>query len=105
MHISSLTKPTSPSLRVGALAATVRAPAGGYHLWIRLPDGTDEAALVAASLRAGVAVSPGRPYFAAEAPAPYLRLSFADNTGTDEISEGVNRIAAACAETGVVAGT
>ncbi|AWS43837.1 PLP-dependent aminotransferase family protein [Streptosporangium sp. 'caverna'] len=172
VHISSLTKPTSPSLRVGALiargpvmerlraiqivdsffvprpfqeatldlvsapawprhlrtissglrerrdamlaalqadlpglAATVRAPAGGYHLWIRLPDGTDEAALVAASLRAGVAVSPGRPYFAAEAPAPYLRLSFADNTGTDEISEGVDRIAAACAETGVVTGT
>jgi DNA-binding transcriptional MocR family regulator len=83
------------------LAATVRAPEGGYHVWIRLPDGTDESALVAASLRGGVAVSPGRPYFAAEAPAPYIRLSFADSTGTDEIAEGVQRIAAACAEIGV----
>ena len=98
--------PCSPRCRPVCPVSPPRSatPAGGYHLWIRLPDGTDEAALVAASLRAGVAVSPGRPYFAAEAPAPYLRLSFADNTGTDEISEGINRIAAACAETGVVTG-
>ncbi|SNT64530.1 DNA-binding transcriptional regulator, MocR family, contains an aminotransferase domain [Asanoa hainanensis] len=76
-----------------ALAATVRPPAGGYHLWIRLPDGTDEAALVAACLRAGVAVSPGRPYFAAEAAAPHLRISFANTAGTDEIVQGVRRLA------------
>ncbi|WP_197367271.1 PLP-dependent aminotransferase family protein, partial [Streptomyces clavuligerus] len=121
VHVSSLTKATSPSLRVGMLAArgpvlerlraihvvdnffvprplqeaalelvgapawtrhlravaaelrvrrdTMAAalrlrlpgfalphiPAGGYHLWLRLPDGTDEAPLVAAALRAGVA--------------------------------------------------
>ncbi|OSC53729.1 GntR family transcriptional regulator, partial [Streptomyces sp. 4F] len=30
-------------------------PSGGYHLWPRLPEGTDEAALTAAALRAGVA--------------------------------------------------
>lgn len=41
-------------------------PAGGYHLWLRLPEGSDEAALVAGALRAGVAVAPGRPYFSAE---------------------------------------
>ncbi|MFJ5266098.1 PLP-dependent aminotransferase family protein [Streptomyces sp. NPDC088387] len=160
VHISSLTKPASPNLRVGALvargpvmerlraiqvvdsffvprplqeaalelvgtpvwprhlrtiasaleerreamlaalrrylpdvAATVRAPAGGYHLWLRLPDGADETALTAALLRADVAVSPGRPYFAAEAPAPHIRLSFADIAGTDEITEGIHRIA------------
>ncbi len=77
-----------------ALAATVRAPAGGYHLWVRLPEGTDESALTAACLRAGVAVSPGRPYFAAEAPAAYIRISFANTAGTDEIARGVGRIAA-----------
>ncbi|MEU6344578.1 PLP-dependent aminotransferase family protein [Streptomyces sp. NPDC046977] len=86
-----------------ALAAAVRPPTGGYQFWLRLPDGTDETALAAASLRAGTAVAPGRPYFAAEAPGPYVRLSFADTTGTDEIADGVRRFAAACAEAGVTA--
>jgi DNA-binding transcriptional MocR family regulator len=171
VHVSSLTKPTSPSLRVGAIIArgpvmerlraiqvvdsffvprplqeatlelvgapawprhlrTVaaglaerrdamlaalhrelpalapsRAPAGGYQLWLRLPDGADEAALAGAALRSGVAVAAGRPYFAAEAPAPYVRVSFADTAGTSEITEGVHRLAAACAETGITAVT
>ncbi|MDX3640858.1 PLP-dependent aminotransferase family protein [Streptomyces sp. MB09-02B] len=158
VHVSSLTKATSPSFRVGALAARgpvlerLRAiqvvdtffvprplqeaalelvgspawprhlrsvsrelkrrrdaltsglrsrlpqlalphlPSGGYHLWLRLPDGTDEAALVAAALRTGVAVTPGRPYFSAEPPAGHLRLSFAGVAGAGEISEGVRRL-------------
>ncbi|MFC9425004.1 PLP-dependent aminotransferase family protein [Streptomyces sp. NPDC056987] len=164
VHVCSLTKVTSPSLRVGALAArgpvlerlraihvvdtffvprplqeatlelvgsvawhrqlrsvaaelktrrdTLTAalrttlpepglahiPAGGYHLWLRLPDGTDEAAVVAAALRAGVAVAPGRPYFGAEPPAPHLRLSFAAPAGPAEITEGVRRLRTACDE-------
>ncbi|ANW21036.1 PLP-dependent aminotransferase family protein [Streptomyces clavuligerus] len=158
VHVSSLTKATSPSLRVGMLAArgpvlerlraihvvdnffvprplqeaalelvgapawtrhlravaaelrvrrdTMAAalrlrlpgfalphiPAGGYHLWLRLPDGTDEAPLVAAALRAGVAPAPGRPYFCAEPPAGHLRLSFAGVTDLAEITEGVRRL-------------
>ncbi|MCD0485814.1 PLP-dependent aminotransferase family protein [Streptacidiphilus sp. ASG 303] len=75
-------------------------PHGGYHLWLRLPDGTDEAGLTSAALRAGVAVSPGRPYFAAEAPGPHLRLSFAETAGVEEVDEGVRRLAAAFAEEG-----
>ncbi|WP_328539741.1 aminotransferase-like domain-containing protein [Streptomyces sp. NBC_00344] len=71
-------------------------PTGGYHLWLRLPDGTDERAVVAAALRAGVAVAPGRPYFSAEPPAPHLRLSFAGVAGTEEIGEGVRRLREAC---------
>ncbi|CAM5496239.1 PLP-dependent aminotransferase family protein [Streptomyces hirsutus] len=77
-------------------------PAGGYHLWLRLPDGTGgtsrafgpggESALTAAALRAGVAVTPGRPYFSAEPPAAHLRLSFAAVAGTGEITEGVRRL-------------
>ncbi len=58
--------------------------------WLRLPDGTDESALVFAALREGVAVAPGRPYFSAEPPAGHLRLSFAA-VGTGEITEGVRR--------------
>jgi DNA-binding transcriptional MocR family regulator len=71
-------------------------PFGGYHLWLRLPDGADESALVAGALRAGVAVTPGRPYFSAEPPAAHLRLSFAAVAGTEEITEGVRRLRAAC---------
>lgn len=73
-------------------------PSGGYHLWLRLPDGTDESALVSAALRAGVAVTPGRPYFSAEPPAAHLRLSFAAVAGTEEITEGVRRLRGACDE-------
>ncbi|MEU3919078.1 PLP-dependent aminotransferase family protein [Streptomyces sp. NPDC029004] len=164
VHVSSLTKATSPSLRVGMLAARgpvlerLRAihvvdtffvprplqeaalelvgspawnrhlrsvaaelkarrdamsaalslglpelalphiPSGGYHLWLRLPDGTDEAALLSAALRAGVAVATGRPYFCAEPPAGHVRLSFAGVAGPAEIAEGVRRLRAACDE-------
>ncbi|MDF3299788.1 PLP-dependent aminotransferase family protein [Streptomyces tropicalis] len=73
-------------------------PSGGYHLWLRLPDGTDESALGAAALRAGVAVTPGRPYFSAEPPAAHLRLGFAAVGGTAEIAEGVRRLRAAYEE-------
>ncbi|PBC65158.1 GntR family transcriptional regulator [Streptomyces sp. Tue6028] len=73
-------------------------PSGGYHLWLRLPDGMDEATLVAAALRSGVAVTPGRPYFSAEPPAAHLRLSFAAVANAEEIAEGVRRLRAACDE-------
>ncbi|GHF39856.1 transcriptional regulator [Streptomyces mashuensis] len=158
VHVCSLTKFTSPSLRVGALAArgpaldrlraihvvdnffvprplqeaalelvgspawsrhrrTVAAelrarreallsalrrelpqltveyvPPGGFHVWVRLPDGTDDTALAAAAFREGVAVAPGRPYYAAEPEAPHLRLSFASVAGTAELAEGVARL-------------
>lgn len=80
-------------------------PSGGYHLWLRLPDGTGgtsqafgsggEAALTAAALRAGVAITPGRPYFSAEPSAGHVRLSFAAVAGAGEIAEGVRRLRAA----------
>ncbi|MER5543646.1 PLP-dependent aminotransferase family protein [Streptomyces sp. NPDC002589] len=73
-------------------------PSGGYHLWLRLPDGSEESALTAAALRAGVALAPGRPYFSAEPPAAHLRLSFAAVAGTGEITEGVRRLRTACDE-------
>ncbi len=51
-------------------------PPGGLNLWVRLPDDTDVEALVVECGRAGVAVAAGTEWFPAEAPAPYLRLSF-----------------------------
>ncbi|WP_371672660.1 PLP-dependent aminotransferase family protein [Streptomyces sp. NBC_00289] len=73
-------------------------PSGGYHLWLRLPEGTDEPGFTAAALRAGVAITPGRPYFSAEPPAGHVRLSFAAVAGTGEITEGVRRLRTACDE-------
>ncbi|MFE7289342.1 PLP-dependent aminotransferase family protein [Streptomyces noursei] len=78
-----------------------RTPLGGYHLWLRLPAGTDEAALTGAALRAGVAVAAGRPYFPAEPPAAHLRLSFASAAGAGELAEGARRLRVACDELGV----
>ena len=51
-------------------------PAGGVHLWLRLPErwsDTDVAELAAAR---GLAISPGRASFPSEPPGPYLRLSY-----------------------------
>ncbi|MFJ3233119.1 PLP-dependent aminotransferase family protein [Streptomyces sp. NPDC086787] len=73
-------------------------PSGGYQLWLRLPEGVTETALTAAALRAGVAITPGRPYFSAEPPAAHIRLSFAAVAGTGEIAEGVRRLRAAYEE-------
>ncbi|GAA1233407.1 PLP-dependent aminotransferase family protein [Kitasatospora nipponensis] len=70
-------------------------PYGGYHLWLRLLEGTDEQALTAAALRAGVAVTAGRPYFAAEAPAPHLRLSYVCTPGALQVADGIDRLARA----------
>lgn len=163
VHVRSLTKATSPSLRVGALAARgpvldrlraiqvvdsffvprpfqeaalelvgapawprhLRAvaaelrhrrdvlagalrrelpgltlphlPSGGYQLWVRLPDGADETAFVAGALRAGVAVTPGRPYFCAEPPGPYVRMSFAGVASAGELAAAVGRLRGAAA--------
>ncbi|MDG4865543.1 PLP-dependent aminotransferase family protein, partial [Streptomyces sp. T-3] len=73
-------------------------PSGGYHLWLRLPDVADERALVSAALRAGVALTPGRPYFAAEPTAGHIRVSFAGLAGEAEVGEGVRRLRKACDE-------
>lgn len=54
-----------------------RLPAGGLHLWLRLPDGTDDGEVAALAARRGLRVSAGTPYFAGEPPAPHLRLSYA----------------------------
>jgi DNA-binding transcriptional MocR family regulator len=67
-------------------------PHGGLHVWVRLPEGADDVALTARAAAAGVIVSPGRPWFAAEPPAPYLRLTFAGAAPAD-LAEGVRRLA------------
>ncbi|WP_173080828.1 aminotransferase-like domain-containing protein [Phytohabitans rumicis] len=67
-------------------------PRGGLHLWTRLPDGTDDVALAAAAAADGVVVFPGRPWYAAEPPAPHLRLTYAA-APPDLMDEAVRRLA------------
>ncbi|MFB6396983.1 PLP-dependent aminotransferase family protein [Polymorphospora lycopeni] len=69
-------------------------PRGGLHLWVRLPEGTDDIALAAAAAGEGVVVFPGRPWYAAEPPAPHLRLTYAA-APPDLMDEAVRRLARA----------
>jgi DNA-binding transcriptional MocR family regulator len=52
-------------------------PAGGLHLWARLPDRVLDVDIAARAHAAGVVVSAGRPWFPAEPTGVFLRLSFA----------------------------
>ena len=67
-------------------------PAGGLHLWIALPEDADDVAVATAAAAEGVVVFPGRPWFAAEPPGPFLRLTFAA-APPDALDEGVKRLA------------
>ena len=52
-------------------------PAGGLHLWVRLPDGISDLGVEQRAAAGGILVSAGRHWHPAEPPAPFLRLSFA----------------------------
>ncbi|WP_052185715.1 PLP-dependent aminotransferase family protein [Streptomyces purpureus] len=81
-------------------AAVTSVPAGGLHLWLRLPPGVDDRALTAAARQRGVAVSAGSRYFATEPPAAHLRLGFAATADLTELEEGVRRLGAALQDLG-----
>jgi DNA-binding transcriptional MocR family regulator len=67
-------------------------PAGGFHVWVRLPAGVDDGELAARARRLDVVVEPGSPYFVTEPPAPHLRLTFAAATPA-ELTEATRRLA------------
>ena len=71
-------------------------PRGGLHLWVPLPDGVDDVELVAAAAAEDVVVFPGRPWYAAEPPAPHLRLTYAAAPPA-QLEEGVRRLGRALA--------
>lgn len=74
-----------------------RRPAGGLCLWVRLPDGTDEARLVQEAAAVGVAILPGAPWFPAEPSGPHVRLTYAgaNEQRLDEAASRLARIAGA----------
>lgn len=82
-----------PALEIAAV------PDGGLHLWAELPEGTDEEELTRAALRAGVVVSSGRHWFPTEAPAPFLRLTYAA-APPDELEAATRALAEVMASLG-----
>lgn len=70
-------------------------PSGGMHIWAALPEGLDDVAVTEAARRCGVVVMAGSPFFPAEAPGPFLRLTFSAAASEADLAEGVLRLAAA----------
>jgi DNA-binding transcriptional MocR family regulator len=76
-------------------AVTFSRPAGGMHLWARLPAGLDDVDVTRAARQAGVVVMAGRPFFPAEAPGPYLRITFSAAPTEAHLDTGVRHLATA----------
>jgi len=66
-------------------------PAGGFYFWCRLPDGVEQARLLALAASHRVSFLPGWSCFASEPEQTYVRLNFSA-AAVDQISEGVNRL-------------
>ena len=77
-------------------------PAGGMFLWARLPEGMSAIDLLPQAVARGVAFVPGAPFFAGEAQAHTLRLSFV-TASASQIETGIGALGevvrAALAET------
>ena len=73
--------------------AKFQAPAGGYFLWVDLPEGADVDALFAAAQERGVVFVKGTD-FLIEGGQNSLRLAYS-GVKTDEIDEGIKRLAEA----------
>jgi 2-aminoadipate transaminase len=74
------------------------APDGGMFLWARLPAGVDAVALLPQAVDRGVAFVPGAAFYAEDADARTMRLSFV-TASPDEIDRGIAALAAAIHET------
>ncbi|MGW5969531.1 aminotransferase-like domain-containing protein [Streptomyces sp. NPDC055186] len=66
-------------------------PDGGMFLWVRLPEGSDTAALLPRALEHNVAYVPGHPFFASRPDPATLRLSFTTHPPA-VIEEGIERL-------------
>jgi 2-aminoadipate transaminase len=63
-------------------------PQGGMFFWLRLPPGCDALALLPKAVAAGIAYVPGSAFYAHEADARTLRLSFV-TLSADDIATAV----------------
>jgi 2-aminoadipate transaminase len=67
-------------------------PAGGFFVWVTLPEGVDAKAMLPAAIGARVAYVPGTGFFADGGGRSNMRLSYCYPT-PDQIREGVGRLA------------
>ncbi|MEX5309344.1 hypothetical protein [Kocuria sp. CPCC 205297] len=67
-------------------------PRGGYHLWLRLPRGTDESEFLSAPLARGTALAPGTYFHADQPDVPRVRLSYAAAPTTADLVTGIHRL-------------
>jgi 2-aminoadipate transaminase len=67
-------------------------PAGGFYVWLKLPDGLDSKAMLPRAISGRVAYVPGTGFYADGAGGNYMRLSFCYPEPA-RIREGVRRLA------------
>lgn len=67
-------------------------PAGGFFVWLTMPDGIDTYPLLEKAIEAGVVFIPGAAFSPSDEPSHNLRLAFSAVSG-EEIAEGVRRLA------------
>lgn len=67
-------------------------PAGGFYIWVTLPDGFDTAAMLPRAVTARVAYVPGTAFYADGLGSRQMRLSFCFPT-PERITEGIRRLA------------
>lgn len=72
-----------------------RQPAGGLHLWLRLPAHLTDIAVADTARLHGVSLNAGHRYFPTDAPAAHLRLGFAAAADPAELTEAARRLATA----------
>lgn len=64
-------------------------PAGGMHIWVKLPSCMSSNMLYSECLMENLVISPGSSFYIDKADSDYIRLSFA-STDTDEIQKGMD---------------
>ena len=67
-------------------------PAGGFVLWVQLPDSVDSLELYGRALQAGIAITPGYLFSAAEQYHNFVRLNAAN--WSDGAERAVDRLGA-----------
>jgi len=67
-------------------------PAGGFYVWLRLPDGVNAKAMLPRAISSRVAYVPGTGFYADGSGAQYARLCYS-LPSPDRIREGVRRLA------------
>ena len=67
-------------------------PAGGFYVWLRLPDGLDSKAMLPHAVASHVAYVPGTGFYSDGSGTQYMRLSYCFPS-PDRIREGVRRLA------------